>query len=260
MRWGVAVAVVVVAGACSFLSPRESWRATERRVDELTAQGRYREALELQQWIVAHAFERAPEEEQTPEKEARRVYRLADLYGRTGDTVRALEAYREVLRLAPDRLEDVLVGIDLLPLPEEERDAIMETFVRNALAIEPGLVLPGQDSSGCWTYRVEQVQVRRIVTRNSQEGLEKVVTYDVRPWLYDARNKTWRPEGSWRTDAGSEVLGPGRVENPRFHAMLDADGGFFAEGPIPPCHQEAWAGPYDRTRRRIFVAKRLPGS
>jgi len=45
-------------------------------------------------------------------------------------------------------------------------------------------------------------------------------------------------------------------EQPRYRAVVAADGGFFVDGKVPACQQADWHGPYD-PQGTCFVAAHL---
>jgi len=172
----------------------------------------------------------------------------------------ALEAYREALQFDAGCLEEVLAGIDLLPLPEAERDALMDEFVRYGVSMDPRARVGGRRTSQCWSYVAYEVRVRHIWTRRGPRGLERVVFYDHRPWVFRVAERQWRADGDWIASAGAELQPVEGEANPRYRAVLDADRGFFTDGRVPPCHRAQWRGPYDAAREEVYVARSLPAA
>ncbi len=251
--WLVAAAFSLLAVSCT-----SAWERHRQRVAELERQGRFREAAEQQRWLVARAFFEAPASERGPQWDAARLVALGCLYGKAGEARLALEAYREALRLDAGRLEDVLAAIDLLPLPEDRRDALMDEFARYGLSLDARAPLAAGRAPECWAYVAYEVRVRRIWTRKGPRGLERVVFYDRRPWVFQPAAGGWRADGDWVENAGAELQPVGGGENPRYQAVLDADRGFYTDGRVPPCHRSEWRGPYDAAREEVYIAASLP--
>ena len=109
----------------------------------------------------------------------------------------------------------------------------------------------------CWSYRVQEVRIRYQLTMRTANGMERQVTYDARPWAYDAAAHRWSADGGWVSEAATEtepVDGPQRA---RYRAVVTAEHEFLAEGAVPPCHRQAWRGPFE-TDGTVFVALELP--
>ncbi|MBI4515313.1 MAG: hypothetical protein HY699_05800 [Deltaproteobacteria bacterium] len=252
MRLAVILLLLVSAG-CS-----TAWQRHGRAFQEAQADGKLDEALREQQWLIDHAFSDAPAAERGKRAEAERYLNLAALTAQAGNGNDAIEALRLALQTDPTHHEAVLRQLEQLPLPPRERRRVTAEFRWNLLALLPGVVVPDDSLLPCWPYRVRQVQVHRIEVRQGVGGGERIITYDGRSWVYDPEADSWHPDGGWVADLGAEterVLGPTR---PRYRAIVAADGGFFAEGPIPPCHHSRWSGPFDAERNGLFVTPRLP--
>lgn len=251
------VAAVVLA---LFTGCASSWERHVELVEIRRDAGDYAGAAHAQKWLVDHSFRDAPERERGPHWEASRLLDLAELQGRSGQTSAAVATYREVLRFDPTQIEAVLVGIGMLDLPESRRNSIMDELVQNVVVIDQRVLVGlAADEPSCYSYVAQQIQVRRRDRSMGAEGFEHHLTYNARPWVFDASRGVWRADGEWILDAGAETQRVNGPPNPRYQAILDADGGFYVDGSVPGCHAEWWTGPYDAARRTAYVARRLPG-
>lgn len=246
--------------AILLVSCTSAWERHRQLVDDHRAAGDVGSAAAAQKWLVENAFLHAPEAERGPEHDADRLLVLADLLAGAGQVRPAIELYREVLRLDRTRAEDVLTGIGLLPIPPDLRNAYLDEFARTALSLDPGARIGRQPGQACWSYGAREIRVRSIWTTKGPDSLERHARYDARRWSYDAGRDIWQPDAEWVRDAGAEIQPVAGAANPRYTAILDADGGFLADVAIPPCHQPEWHGPYDTRWGTIFTAPELPGT
>ncbi len=255
MRW-YCILLLVLAGCTS------TWERHERRLADDEARGDYARAAADARWLVDNAFYQAPESERTPAADAARYLHLADLAAKAGNARLAVEALREALTTDPHQAAAVRAQLGRLPLGAAEIDRLQHEFAWNAAALAPGddaFVPKESDQTPCWSYRVREVRIRRRQTVNTADGMQRRVSYDTRPWIYDANASEWHPDGAWVNDVGTEaelVSGP---DQPRYRAVIDADHGFYADDTVPPCHRASWQGPYD-PKGTVFIAARLPGS
>ncbi len=248
------VGLMLLAGCAS------SWERHKELVDVRRGAGDYAGAAHAQQWLVDHGFTDAPSREKGPRWDAERMLDLADLQGRDGQTSAAIQTYREVLRIEPNQIEAVLVGVGMLDLPESRRNALMDELVQNVVVIDQRVLVgiaPNEPS--CYSYVAHQIQIRRRDRSMGAEGFEHHLTYDARPFVFDIARGSWRADGEWIVNAGSESQRVHAAPNPRFQAVIDADGGFYVDGSVPGCHARGWTGPYDAARRTTYVARELPG-
>ena len=230
-------------------------------VADRRASGDYAGAAQAEKWLVDNSFQDAPNAERGPRWEAARLLDLGDFQARSGQTIAAIDTYREVLRVDPTLIEQVLVGIGMLDLPEERRNALMDELVQNVVVIDQRVLVGISPSEPkCFSYVAHQIRIRRRDRTTGTEGFEHHVNYDARPWVFDMAHESWRADGEWIEDAGTEVQRVNGPPNPRYQAILDADGGFYVDGNIPRCHAGMWRGPYDAARHTTYVAQRLPGS
>lgn len=251
----VAVGLVVLSGCTS------SWDRHKQLVETRRLSGDYAGAAQAQKWLVSNSFRDAPKSELGPQWEAARLLELGDLQAQAGQTVAAIDTYREVIRTDPTQIEAVLVGVGLLDLPEERRNALLDEFVQNVVVIDQRVLVGiNPQQSTCYSYVAHEIRIRRRDRTMGAQGFEHHLIYDARPWMFDANRKGWRADGEWILDAGSEVQRVNGPPNPRYQAILDADGGFYVDGNVPGCHAEFWRGPYDQARRTTFTARRLPGT
>jgi hypothetical protein len=213
-------------------------------------------------WLIDNAHVEAPSAERLPHAEAARYIDLARLAAKAGRSDEAVEALREALVADPQQADAVLDAIDQLPLPADRRTRFRQEFAWNSAVLSPAL--PGTDDvpgtePQCWSYRVREVRMRRHRTVRTADGPQHVVTYDARPWRFDAKSARWQAEGAWVAEVGTEVQLAGGPRQPRYRAVTAAAHEFLADEPVPPCHRAGWRGPYDQDGT-IFVADRLPVS
>jgi hypothetical protein len=216
-------------------------------------------AMREQRWLIDHAFEAAPREQRTRQAEGQRYLALAELTAQAGQTGETIEMLRQALRTDPAQHEAIMKQLNALPLSPKARRRVDAEFRWNLMVLLPGLPPPEDDLLPCWAYRVRQIQVSRIEVRQGTEGAKRVLSYDARSWVYDPDDDSWYPDGDWFDDIGAETEPVNGAPRPRYEAIKAADGGFFTEGPIPPCHRHRWSGPYDMERNRLFVTRELPG-
>ena len=239
-----------------------AWERHTKHLNDALANQEIDDAVNEQQWLIENASSEAPVPQRGKEAEFNRQVRLADLYMLQGNADAAVEELRTALQTDPARHEEVRRRLAQLPLTPAERRRVTEEFHWNLNALHPETVGTAEGAADappeCWSYRAREIHVRRTEVRQGLEGGERWISYDVRPWIYDERKRAWQAEGSWVDDMGAEterISGPSR---PRYRAITAADGGFFTEGPVPPCHRKRWTGPFDPGRDRLFVAQRLP--
>jgi len=252
MRW--ALFMLGVLAACT-----SAWERHEQQLAAAKGNAQYARAMEEVHWLIDHADAEAPATERTPHAEAARHIELARLAAKAGHTEQAIEALRDALIADPKQAHAVADTIDELPLPAERRVRLKEEVAWNSAVLSPAYTagdVPRQEP-WCWSYRVHEVRMRRHRTVRTAEGPQNEVTYDARPWRFDAASARWRPEGGWMTDVGTEIQRAGRPTQPRYRAITAAAHEFFADAGVPPCHHPAWRGPYD-ANGRIFVADQLP--
>lgn len=255
-RLFVAVVVLMAMAGCT-----SSWDRHKQLVQDRQATGDYLGAAQAQKWLVDHALQDGPTTERGPRWEAARLLELGDMQAKSGQPAAAVESYREVLRIDPTLIEPVLVGVGMLEIPEERRNALMDELVQNVVVIDQRVLIGIAPNEGrCYSYVAHEIRVRRRERTTGPKGFEHRITYDARPWVFDAGHQTWRADGEWITDAGSEVQRVNGPPNPRYQAIDEADGGFYVDGGVPGCHASSWRGPYDQARRTTYIAGRLPGS
>jgi hypothetical protein len=251
-RWGWLL--IFVVGCTS------AWDRHRARLAEHESQRNYAAAVADARWMVDNAFSQAPASEHTPAGDAARYLRLADVATQAEMPRVALDALRDALTADPSQAPAVHARIARLPLPAAERDRIQREFAWNIAALAPAddtFVGAHDDRPQCWSYRVREVQLRVRRTVKTPGGMERQVTYDSRPWVFDAARQRWNADGEWVTDAGTEVEPVDGPARPRYRALTAADHHFYADERVPPCHQAAWQGPYD-TNGTVFVAAQLP--
>jgi len=236
------------------------WERHQRQLAADEAQGDYRAAVIEAAWLVDNAFIHAPARERSETADATRYLRMAKLAVRAGNLKLAVEALREALTLDPHQAAQVRAELDHLPVGPAERERLQREFAWNSAALAPGddARLEGQAvRPRCWSYRVREVRIRHRRTFKTEDGMTKQVTYDARPWAFDARSEQWTPEGDWVLDAGTEdelIIGP---ERPRYRALITAEHQFYADDTVPPCHRDAWHGPFE-SNGTVFVTAELP--
>jgi len=255
MRWFVVLVVVALAGCTS------TWERHQTKLAEAEARGDYLTALSEQQWIIENAFVYGPHEEHSPEADARRYLRLAKLAAKTGRYQLAIQSLKLALDTDPTQAPAVRHQLEALPLSAKERNKIGQEFAWNIAALLPGddSQQPEVDETVCWSYRVREVRVQQR-TVSTPEGMQRQVTYDARDWLYSSDTRRWSVDGEWTTDAGSETESVHGPRRPRYEALVAPGTRFYADGKVPPCHRDAWRGPYDSESATIFVAAQLPAT
>src|SRR5262249_5494913 len=100
-------------------------------------------------------------------------------------------------------------------------------------------------------------RIRKQRTERTARGMERQVSYDARPWRFDAQQGRWSVEGEWVSDAGTEselVDGP---QQPRYRALVSASHQFYTAEAVTPCQRELWVGPCD-PNGTVFVTSQLP--
>ncbi len=233
-----------------------AWERHQAQLARTEASGTYDAAVAEERWLIDNAFFEAPELERSAPAEADRYIHLAVLAAKSGRTNMAREALRQALASDPHKAAAVRDTLNQLPLPPADRERFQQEFAWNMAALAPGEGFSA-DAGQCWSYRVREVRQRHRRTVQTPEGPQHEVTYDARPWAFDAHSRQWQAEGPWIEDVGSEaelVHGP---EQPRYRALTAAEHEFYADDPIPPCHRSSWQGPYD-PKGTLFVAAHLP--
>jgi hypothetical protein len=254
MSWGGLLLLGVAACGPSM------WDRHKAALRDDAADGHWEAAMAEQQWLITNAFMHAPVEDRTREAEAARQLHLARLAGKAGDNRTAVQALREALATDPSQAGAVRAQLDTLRLSPAEAEQVKYEFAWNLAALAPGedaLAHAQPAGSECWSYRVQEVRIRQQRTLRTANGMERQVTYDARPWVYDARAHRWAADGAWVDDVGTEsepLDGPPR---PRYRAVVAAEHEFYADGAVPPCHRQAWRGPFE-TDGTVFVATQLP--
>ncbi|HVN84002.1 MAG TPA: hypothetical protein VMW17_04060 [Candidatus Binatia bacterium] len=213
-----------------------------------------------QRWLIDHAFRDAPPSERGKRAEMDRYLKLADLAVQAGDIGEAVSVLRTALQTDPARYQDILSRLDRLPLSPPDRRRLQAEFRWNIRALQPGVLPPDDGPRPCWSYRVREVRVHSTTVHQGIGSRERRISYDARDWIYDDAAESWRADSEWLMDVGTEVERIGGPQQSRYRAVIAADGGFLAEGPIPPCHRSQWSGPFDTERERLFVAETLPAS
>jgi hypothetical protein len=252
----VAVVMTVLVAGCT-----STWEHHQQLVAQRTASGDYEGAVAAQKWLVDNSFLEAPTQEKGPRWDAARMMELGDLQGKAGQNAAAIATYRDILLVDPTQVENVLVGIGMLDLPEDKRNALMDEIVQNVQVIDQRVLVGiAPTEPKCFSYVAHEIRIRQRDRTMGGQGFEHQVTYDARPWVYDVAHGTWRADGEWIADAGSETQKVNGPPNPKYQAVLDADGGFYVDGGIPTCHAGYWRGPYDQARHTTYVARHLPGA
>jgi hypothetical protein len=249
--------LVCVAGGCA--SP---WSKHQQQLAQYESAGDWEGAMREARWMIDNALMFAPAEERSSTVDADRHLLLADFATRAGKTREAVEALREALMRDPTSTPSILRKLERLPLSPAERKRIEAEFAWNMAVLapgDPGWIESQRQLGGCWSYRVRQIRLHRPRVTQTERGREQQVSYDARAWRYDAETGQWLADSVWTPNAGAENHVLGTPEPPRFRAVLAADGGFLSDGAVPPCHREAWRGPYlsDGT---WFTTPRLPES
>lgn len=256
MRWSLVLALVAVAVAgCT-----TTWERHQTQLAEYEAHGDYIKAVSEQRWIIDNAFVHAPREEHTPEADARRYLHLAKLAAKTGNYRLAVDSLKEALTTDPSQAAAVRRQLAALPLSPSEHARLESEFSWNISALQPGddALPPEVDKTACWSYRVREIRVTHQRTVSTANGMQRQVAYDARVWVYDSDAPRWRADGGWMNEAGTETEWVDGPSQPRFRALTSAGSHFYTDGKVPPCHRDAWHGPYDPDRGTIFVAAQLP--
>lgn len=253
MRLRLLICSVVLVGCAA-----TPWEKHKEAYQQALAAQNYEVALEEQRWMMERAFSYAPPEEQGPKFEMDRQLDVARLAGRLGNVDEAVTTLREALQTDPNRYREILEVLDGLPLSPLERRRLNEQFRWNLQTLLPSLAIPAADEMPCWSYAVREIRIRSDEVYRGLGKSERRITYDVRTWRFDDGRRAWRPDGDWLTDAGAEVQLTDQPPRPRFQAVEAANGGFLAEGPLPPCHLQAWQGPFDQAHNQLFVTQDLP--
>jgi hypothetical protein len=256
MRRFVVLVVVVLAGCTS------TWERHQTQLAEAEAHGDYLKAVREQRWMIDNAFLLGPRSEHNFEADARRYRHLAKLAAKTGNYRLAVDALKQALAADPSQAAAVRRQLDALPLTPSERAKLNSEFSWNITALRPGDDggPPAVDENQCWSYRVREVRVTHQRTVSTADGLQRQVTYDARTWTFDSDTQRWHATGRWITDAGTETEWVDGPSQPRYQALVAANGRFYTDGKVPPCHRDAWQGPYDAESRTIFVAAQLPAA
>ncbi|MFI5394838.1 MAG: hypothetical protein ACHQ9S_04825 [Candidatus Binatia bacterium] len=254
MRWYPLLFVMLAA--CT-----STWQRQQSRLATDEADEQYAEAAADARWLIDNAFYEAPAADRLPSAEAGRYLHLAKLSAKAGDIRAAVDALRHALRVDPQQGAAVRAELAHLPLPPAQLDRLKREFAWNSAALAPGDDADAGPDHGspCWSYRVHEVQIRHRRTLRTVDGLQRQVTYDARPWRFDADSGRWQAEGPWVSDAGMEIEMVDGPEQPRYRATATVDHGFLSDDRVPPCHRSAWQGPYD-TGGTVFVADRLPSA
>jgi tetratricopeptide (TPR) repeat protein len=254
MRRFLVLAVVAVAGCMS------TWERHQTQLAAAEAHGDYIEAVSEQRWLIDNAFLFGPRSEHNFEADARRYRHLAKLAAKTGNYRLAVEALKQALNTDPSQAAAVRRQLDALPLSPSERAKVNSEFSWNIAALRPGddSGSATEDEGRCWSYRILEVRVTHQRTVSTPGGMQRQVTYDARTWAFDSDAQRWRAADQWITDAGTETEWVNGPSQPRYQALIAANGRFFTDGKVPPCHRDAWQGPYDAESGTIFIAAQLP--
>jgi hypothetical protein len=253
-RWRL-VAPLILLAACA--SP---WAKHQNALVEYEQAGDWNAAISETKWLIDNSLLFAPQEQRSPASDADRYLMLADFSTRAGRVSEALDALREAMILDPSCAPSVRLKLDRLPLSPSERKRIETEFAWNLTALAPGS--PGWLESqrvqgGCWSYRVKQIRIRQTLVERGDSGKQRRIIYDARPWHYDADLDTWRVDGGWMISAGGEIETLGGAASTRYQAIQKADGGFFTDSSVPPCHAAGWEGPFE-VNGTVFVTTQLP--
>jgi hypothetical protein len=263
---GIGVATMqryVVILAFFLAACTSTWEQHRQAMVKHEIAGEHEWAVDEARWLVDNAFRYAPASQRTQRHEAGRLLRLSRLQATAGDTTGALSTLRQVLMVEPEAADVVARRIADLPLDEAARQQVQEEFSWNLAALAPQerLTPPSGGSSGgkCWSYEVQEVRVQRQRTITLGGRTEHQVTYDARPWTYDAEAQRWALAGPWVGAAGTEMEHADGPPRARYRALIRAQRQFYADERVPPCHRAGWQGPFDEDRGRVFVATELPG-
>lgn len=255
LRW---ICILVLGlGACT-----SAWERHQAALREHAANAEWDGATAEARWLIDNAFLQAPAGERTTEADSVRQLRLAHVAAKAGDTRAAVQALREALTTDPSRADAIRAQLAALPLSVAEADRVQREFAWNIAALAPSddaLLQQQRVDAECWSYRVREVRIRRQRTVRTGNGLERQVTYDARPWVFDAGARRWSADGEWVNDIGTEIEPVDGPQRPRYRALTDADHEFYADGAVPPCHRGAWRGPFEADGT-VFVATELPAS
>ncbi|MBI3785127.1 MAG: hypothetical protein HY270_17185 [Deltaproteobacteria bacterium] len=237
-----------------------NWKKHEIQLIEAERSSDWAHAKSEAHWLIDNAFVEAPPEERSTADEADRYLRLADIAAKSGDNKQAVEALRQALMIDSSCAGSVRTKLERLDLPARERQRVFEEFAWNIAALGPddsGLLEYQREQAQCWSYHVREIRIRHNLVINTDHGRERRVSYDARPWRFDAESERWIQEGNWMLDAGSESEAVEGPPSGRYQAVVAADRAFYADGKVPPCHRDAWKGPYSENDT-TFVATRLP--
>lgn len=256
MRKIVVLAVVAVAGCTSM------WERHQTKLAEAEARGDYVEAVKEQRWMIDNAFMFGPRSEHNFEADARRYRQLAKLAAKTGNYRLAVDSLKQALNLDPSQAAAVRRQLDALPLTPSERAKLDSEFSWNIAALRPGDEGQplGVEENLCWSYRVSEVRVTHQRTVNTEDGMQRQITYDARTWTFDSDTQRWHAAGLWITDAGTETEWVSGPSQPRYQALTAVNSRFYTDGKVPPCHRDSWQGPYDTGTGTVFIAAQLPAT
>ncbi|HUI28005.1 MAG TPA: hypothetical protein VL403_18125 [Candidatus Kryptonia bacterium] len=244
---------ILLVAACS-----TPWQKHTAQLHDAEAQHDIDGAMTEERWLIDHAFEHAPPSQRGARAEMDRYLKLADLAAEAGDIGKSIEVLRQALQTDSSRYREVEQRLARLPLSPADRKQVEAEFRWNIYVLEPGSPPPEDAMLPCWSYRVREVHVRTTEVHQGIGSAERRISYDARSWVYDAAAERWRADGDWVKDISAETERVGGPPRSRYRAITAADGGFFAEGPVPPCHRSQWTGPFDSERDRLFVASELP--
>jgi len=255
MRWYCCV-LLLLAGCTS------TWERHRSRLADDEVTGDSKHAAAEVRWQIDNAFANGPPSANTPAAEASRYLHLSELAVKNGNTPLAIDALREALRADPSQARAVRAQLARLPVTAAEHDRLQEEFAWNTAALAPAADAGGEteetnEGTSCWSYRVRELRIRHRRMVKMPDGMQLQVTYDARPWMFDAHAGRWHVEGDWVADAGTETELVGGPEQPRYRAVTAVDHQFYADGTIPSCHRAGWNGPYE-PGGTVFVAARLP--
>jgi len=254
-RWGWLLLIAIAACTPS------AWERHQTMLHRHMANSQWEAALDDAHWLVNNAFLQAPEGERSRTAEAGRQLRLAQLAATTGDTKTAVNALREALTIDPTVAPAVREQLDALQLTPAQREQVKREFAWNFAALAPAEADPvpqaHTDPAECWSYRVQEVRIRQRRTLRTTRGMQRQVTYDARAWAYDVRTHRWSPDGEWVDDIGTETELVDGPPQPHYRAIVAAEHEFYADGGVPPCHRQAWRGPFEADGT-LFVAMELP--
>ncbi len=257
IRWlPVCIGAAAVIAACG----PSTWEQHQALLSSHAEAGNWAAATDDAQWLIDKSLLQAPRDERSPEAEASRYLRLAQLAARAGKTRIAVDALRETVMRDPTQAENVRRSIEALSVSADELARIKHEFAWNMAALSTSdatLLQQERAAAQCWSYRVREVRLHKNRVRQVEGGSDRELTYDSRSWIFDVSARTWTVEGGWVEDAATEIERVGGPQQPRFRALSAAPHQFYAEAVVPPCHRSAWTGPFapDGT---VFVARHLP--